>query len=230
MYKTVEEVTRALAVKLDMGLTKKSYDGYDSVPWNEATRLLDDIFGVFGWSERVLSTYANPQAGVYGVARELTVYAVDEKGSTVSKTVSAVGACPVRGESGKAHKTAFMGADSLSFSKATKKLGEAFGLFLYDKDEDEDSSNHESAPRKSAGAKSSGDRGDDIRPSEKQLFVLTNKAGYTEDDIDSMNFKTWKAALDAWFKEGKGKAKGKATAAKKAKPADDDEDEEGLPF
>jgi hypothetical protein len=224
LYKTVEEVTAALAVKLDASKTESSFEGFTVVPWYEVSRQLDNIFGPFGWSERIVSSFSSPKDGVYSVTREVTVTVVDGKGNLVTKTVAGVGTSVVKGESGKAHKTAAMGADSLSFSKATKKLGDAFGLYLYDKD-DEDSGPHEATPRTNSPKAGSARKGDDIRPSDKQLYAL-KQAGFSEAEVDEMPFKEWKATLDKYFEGGRKPLKKAGKPAAKASKSFVDEDED----
>lgn len=222
-YRNVAEVEKALAKPLDRGLTEKSFEGFDTVPWNVAVKLLDDIFGPFGWSEKTTGTFSSPKDGVYSVTREITVTVQDDEGNLYVKTVTGVGASIVKDDTAKAKRTAAMGAASTAFSKATKMLGDAFGLYLYDEDEKANNG------KTSGGNKSSG--GGKGHPTEKQAIYL-RKAGYTDEDIEAMSYEEGKEKLDDFFQNGTKKPAAKGKAVAKGKPAkrdffsdDDDEDD-----
>lgn len=142
-YRKVSEVVdilgdraraEVLIKKVSKGANKKDLD---YIPWNETAGLLNDIFGPFGWDDRKVGSESDMQRGIYIVDLELTVKAIDdETGVLVEKRLSGrgMGAVPASQiENADAHDTAGKGAASDALSRAAKKLGEAFGIFLYDR-------------------------------------------------------------------------------------------------
>lgn len=237
-YRGIGEVEAALATKLPEAMTEKNYDGFTTVSWSNAARVLDQVFGPFGWSDRVVASYSDGERGVYTVTRELTVHALDESGAVLSKTVTGVGtsvATVRKGEdtpTGKAHKTAAMGAASIAFAKATKLLGDAFGLYLYDEDE-KDTGAAPARKSSTATGKIPSRKGNNL--SEKQVYSL-KQAGIDEGAIDTMTYETGKALLDLYFDGGrkplvvKGKMSAKVKALLAGDEPEDDEDDESVPF
>lgn len=199
--KTIEEVVAALATRLPAESVKRVSKGaqgtYDYVPWETTASELDRIFGPFGWEERIINQAADTARGVYSVTRELTGYAT-ENGEVVDITRVAVGAKCSAGDRPDAHANAMKSADSDSFSRAAKKLGDAFGRYLYDKDDDAHAP--QGTPRLTTIPGGRTDTGP--RPSDKQAYNLL-QMGWTKAELETLPFQTWKAALDAYFTSGK---------------------------
>lgn len=243
MYRLASEVEKALddrtyAEGVMASVSKGGKGTFSYIPWNETAKLLTRIFGPFGWNARITHTANDFERGIYRTDLELTVIVEDENGVSRAKTLPGTGVGIVIGASADAHDTAIKGSRSDALSVAAKSLGNAFGLYLYDRGDPARSSAASSQQTSSASAtarSSSADLGS--RPSEKQMGVLL-KAGYSQQQVDTMHFKVWKACIDAIF--GKGEAPeapaGKKSAPTKAAPkspkpsrAEDDEDDD-IPF
>lgn len=213
-FKTLEEVQTALATRLPEGQLKVRREEnkqtgrvqeFSYVPWEVTTRQLDAIFGPFGWTEEVTNQQYDTQKGIYIVTRRITGFAAVTEGEgedsythPVSITREGVGVGIAAGDNGRAHDTAIKGADSDSFSRAAKKLGDGFGLYLYDRD---DPANARPANTENASASAS-TRQDTSAPTkangptEKQRKFL-NDLGWNNAAIATMDFKRWKGILEA---------------------------------
>jgi hypothetical protein len=141
--RTVNEVVELLAKRYD-GPTEEK-DGFTYVPWPEVVRQLDRIFGPTNWSSEPVSFVYSP-GGIYTSVVKVTARAMDEHGvvefSRFGISSQAAQATKAEREQGltvttnsKLHETAADGSGSLALVKATKQLGDAFGLYLYNKSE-----------------------------------------------------------------------------------------------
>lgn len=221
VYKSASEAAALLKERYDgpmKGVQGRGGKTYDYIPWNESARQLDKVFGIFGWDSKVTALSAHPAEGVYTAAVEVTARVLDdETGNVITITRSAVGrgtAQPSKDEREKlgltisqdlgTHDTAAATAGSDAFSRACKLLGDAFGLFLYDKPE---TASYTRAAAQSAGSRTQAPRqapagqagtGQGPRPSVKQMTVL-NERGYTTEQVEGMDFRDWKGVLDAIF-------------------------------
>lgn len=206
MYRSVEEIEKALqdrgrAEAVMARVNKGGKGSFTYIPWNDTVRLLDDVFGVFGWTARVTHTANDFERGIYRTDIELTVLAEAENGAVLTKTLPGTGVGIVVGQSQDAHDTAIKASRSDAISVAAKSLGNAFGLFLYDKG---DPARSEGASQQTTRQASSSSTptvnkapAGGPRPSEKQMTYLLKH--YTQGTVDGMEFKTWKACLDAIF-------------------------------
>jgi hypothetical protein len=236
--KTVKEVVEALETRYS-GPTQDK-DGFTYIAWPEVVRQLNAIFGPTFWSSEPVSFTANPEHGIYTAAIKLSATAVDEEtGMVVEFTRSGFStsvAQATRDEKKegltisrdpRTHETAADGAGSLALVKATKQLGDAFGLFLYNKGEQRSQPSSYSRPIPSAGtASATAPTGEYVggvynvpardKLSDKQLFHL--KKRHSDTEIDAMTFGEAKAKLDAILGGGS-KAPVAAGAAVKSAPA-----------
>ena len=204
-YRKVSEVVAALVQRYD-GPTKE-LDGFTYIPWQESAKKLDEVFGPFGYDILPHSSEAHPREGIYTASVIVVGRATDdETGEVVTLQRAGFGRATAqaskkeREEEGltvtkslKAHDTAAAAAASDALSRGAKLLGDAFGRFLYD----EKTSNGSGASSSySTGA--SRTRSDSARrgPSAGQSSWL-KKLGFTQDEIDGMEFKAWRGVLDA---------------------------------
>ena len=140
--KTVAEIEAALqerarADEVLSRVDKGNRGKFTYIPWNETARMLNAIFGVFGWSTYKVASVDNFEQGIYIYDGSLIVRALDgeqvvEKQVT-GRGVGIVGKTSLEKGDREAHDTAAKGARSDFLSVAAKLLGEAFGIFLYDK-------------------------------------------------------------------------------------------------
>lgn len=205
-------------------------NGFAYVPWDDAMRLANDIFGAenvdvellqpgkleavpnpdgsttYGYSAvvRVGVTVTNRDTGGY-----MRMFRDGQGFNELEFTSEKVG----RRKDGSEYRippralidTAIKGAASGALLRALTLFGDAFGLYLYNKALREEATGGQ-APASSAAtprASSSAPRstnGRDLgpRPSEKQMTYLA-KAGITEEQLETMEFKQWKQALDDYF-------------------------------
>lgn len=192
-YKTIEDVEEKLNGELALPVSQRVGNGgmtFDYVAWTDSYRLLNEIFGIFGWTmSQPVVIFA---AGVYTVSLAITVrVAGDEFGNAVEKTVAGVGQAVSRGDN---DDNAAKAALSDALSRAVKMLGNAFGIGLYEK------KGATAAPARrdtvtTGAATGTGGKG----PSPKQAKILLEHCGYTEDSLASAPFQKWKADLDAHF-------------------------------
>lgn len=197
MYRSIDEVEKALADRsyaesVMSAVSKGSKGKFNYVPWNETAKLLTRIFGSFGWSARIVGSHSDTERGIYRTDLELDVYAMSEHGQVMKKTLPGTGGCVA---SPLSHDDAMKSSRSDALSVAAKSLGDAFGLYLYDKGDPartEPVTNNQS--RTAAPApKATGDLGP--RPTAGQLKFGAS-LGWSEDDFNAMAFKEWKAILD----------------------------------
>jgi hypothetical protein len=189
MYQTAAFVAEVLKKRYNGPTYERVGPGgrtFTYIPWQVSVRLLDEIFGAFGWS------VSQPQVTVSGelvhVALALTVRVTDgPEGEVVEKTVPGVGSATLRDDNSA--KSAL--SDALS--KAVKYLGDAFGFYLSEKAEGAKNEEHTGN-----GAGNGAGSGGGLRPSAKQMAVL-EKNGYTAEQVAGMDFRQWKTVLDAIF-------------------------------
>lgn len=187
MYKTQAEVEAALAETYSGPIFQREGAGgrtFDYIPWTETVRLLNAVFGPFGWTtSQPVTTYHD---GVYTVTLALTVHVANEQGITISKAVPGVGQAVSRGSN---DDNAAKSALSDAISRAAKLLGDAFGFGLYEKKPGQ--GQRSTTPRPTT----SGDLG--RRPSDKQAAMLVKN----NIPFETMTFEEWKPALDAIFEK-----------------------------
>jgi hypothetical protein len=199
LYKSIEEVTQALDTPIDASQLKlvRGSGGreYSYVPWNITAKLLNTIFGAEGWDEYIQEMHFDSERGIYSVTRTISARAEVGEGENqriVTITRTGVGVGIVNGDHSLAHDTAIKAADSDSFSRAAKKFGPALGLNLYDKDDPANQTTGATMTRPTvAGTVPTGSR----PPSAAQMRFLAS-LGYTDADVATMDFATWKAVLD----------------------------------
>lgn len=217
MAKTLAQVQAALAEVYDGQTFEK--DGRTYIPWNVALKEAIEVFGADGFDITVRSVKREGDGYVAIVA--LTVYTSDGR----SITREGVGYNDVTTTKSGAEMvdTAIKGATSDALNRALKLFGPRFGLNLYDR---ETSGSRGGGASKSSGGGKWSDRPALDALSEKQLGVLTGKAGYTEKALAEMTAGEAKEKLDAYFSDGV-KAPTAKAAAKRRTP-DDEEDDLGF--
>lgn len=204
-YKKVSEIVKALETRIpDSKISYREGAGGKSfgyVPWDVSFEEMNRIFGVFGWGETNLFEFHDTEKGIYSVTKQIHVHAIDDETGVVV-TTEKVGKGRTVNTSNP--DMAVAAADSDAFSRAVKKLGDAFGIFLYDKADParEQSGNKQSSQprtdtRQTAPSQSNGEG----RPTEKMQATL-KKAGAPESLVDSMSFGDAKAAIDKVAKNG----------------------------
>src|SRR5258706_12439935 len=191
---------------------KGNKGAYSYVPWNETVGLLTRVFGPFGWSAEITASYSDTERGIYRTDLKLTVRVLDdETGEVLEVSRPGTGANQANPLS---HEDSIKGSRSDAISVAAKSLGDAFGLFLYDKGDPARTSTANNASRgaatarKPAGTATAGTRkaagsSTGNGPSEKQMNVFLDN-GYEEEEIGRMGFRGWKTILDAIFAAGRG--------------------------
>lgn len=125
VYQNIDQVTQVLAERYDgptYEVNKGNQGTFTYVPWTESVEILDQVFGVFGW------TATAPQVvsanGFVHVSFAITVRVMDEAGNVIEKTVPCVGSAAERDDN--AAKSAFSDA----FNKGVKFLGDKFARYL----------------------------------------------------------------------------------------------------
>lgn len=128
MAKTIAEIQQGLQAMYDGPIFEKNNFPY--IPWNEAAKIANDVFGIDGYDVDVLETRPIGSAG-YSATVKVTVYPTDSR----SFYRVGIGFNELTGDNGRAHDTAVKGAASDALNRALKLFGTAFGLNLYDKSE-----------------------------------------------------------------------------------------------
>lgn len=204
-YRTVAEIVAALHVRIRDDKLKSVKKGggnlFAYVSWETTAEELDRIYGEFGWSTEPLSYSGDSQSGVYLAALKLTVTAIDDAtGMIVTKSAAGFGrgvAEPSGDDREKGltvasklqlHDTAASAAGSDAFSKAAKLLGDAFGRFLYKKEEQ--------TPVGRTAPRGQQDTAPNLgpRPTVAELALLT-AGGVAEGLIAQMPAAVWKKRL-----------------------------------
>ena len=141
IYRPVEEVVAKLAdrsfaephvIKVNKG-SKERPRWLDVIEWHENLRMLDAVFGPFGYDLRIVGSTSDYANGLYTVDMELTGRAVTETGEVVSLTRAGrgLGLVPRSAINSDAeHDRQAHGAKSDAITNAAKALGDGFGLFL----------------------------------------------------------------------------------------------------
>ena len=222
VLKTVEEIETALrdrarADEVLSRVDKGNRGKFTYIPWNETARMMNEVFGVFGWSTYKVSSVDDVERGVYIYDGSLIVRAmagdeVIEKQLT-GRGVGIVSKGSLEKGDREAHDTAAKGARSDFLSVAAKCLGEAFGIFLYDKGDPahtegyvaahagaavQIATTHETstAPQVSKPAPTAD--GKIGLASEKQAAVM-RKNGWNDAQIAELDYATLKAVMDGCF-------------------------------
>lgn len=202
VYKSVAEVVSALETTYSGPLKEAPGSGgkkYQYIPWNVTLRELVRVFGPFGFDTRIVHSEGHPAEGVYISVVEITARAVDEDGTVVNMTRTGQGrsvAQPNKNEreagytvaqSLQTHKTTAAAAASDAFSRAAKQMGDAFGLFLYDhEDDDTDGESTSTFTQRSGG----------VNANQHKWLV---KNGFSDAQIAAMSYEDAKAELDRIF-------------------------------
>lgn len=203
--KTVAEIAAKLAERYDGPISQREGAGgrsFSYIPWTETVRRLNEVFGVEGWS--TTAPVVILADGVYTVSLALVVRMLDEEtGTVIEKVVAGVGSAVSRG---MGDDNASKSALSDAISRAAKLLGDQFGFFLYEEkgggaptrqQSGSGSSSYAAARPSNPTAPRQAGKG----PSEKQRNILRDKLHFTDEQIDGMEFKEWKGALDGYFAE-----------------------------
>jgi hypothetical protein len=204
----LSEVLEALSVRWDAPL--EEINGFSYVPWEETAYHLDEVFGPLGWSDRTTvprldtaevrvnaGSRDNPRYETrdfqgYTCVVDIEVQVLDDVNGTgvmrVTKSGPGFGAIQAQGEKNPLN-TAVKAAGSDGLSKAAKKLGDAFALYLYRK------GTTGAQPARSAGAPARSSGG---KPTAKQMEWLIKK-GIPKDVAGLMSGAQAKTALDGLF-------------------------------
>jgi len=222
MYKTIAEVETALqdrtyADSVLSRVDKGNRGKFTYIPWNESARLLNQIFGVMGWSTEKISSVDDLARGIFIYDLALSVSVIGDHGEMARKTVTgrgfgAVSAKAMERGDVDAMDTASKGARSDALSVACKLLGEAFGIFLYDKGDPAhsesyvaqhadtttamESRNEEQHTTTASVQKSAPVAGKVGNASEKQANVL-RKHGWSDAQIQGMDYASVKDVMDS---------------------------------
>ena len=155
--RTIQEIEERLSAQTDKSnfpYPIKDMNGFDYISWQDTVRQLNNIFGFTGWSSEVREfneiTTENGR-GFKSIVR-LTCNARDEDGGIVTFHRDGVGFSDIRttGNGVDLVDTAVKAAESDALSRAAKKLGDAFGLFLYDKKENSSSGGNRTSSTQSS--------------------------------------------------------------------------------
>lgn len=200
MAKTLAHITEEISKPWSGKLDKKGK--FDYIPWEEAQKEAIRIFDVDGYDITVINppAYASQldeETGKlthgYQATVRVTVYPSD--GRPFSRDGVGYTAITRYGSGEMGLMPAVKGSVSAALVRALSLVGYHFGLSLY---EGEDTVG---APAQAAAAGtqrtySAGSA--DRRPSQPQLNVLHDR-GYTDAQVDAMDFTTWKGVIDAIF-------------------------------
>lgn len=190
----------------------------DVIEWHTAIRMLDAVFGPFGYDLRIINSTSDYANGLYTVDMELTARAITEDGTVVSLTRPGrgLGLVPRSAITSDAeHDRQAHGAKSDAITNATKGLGDGFGLYLYQKRpaQSQQSQTRGTYPaltmvdgqpvrggQQSYANSGDGSNGANLgpRPSEKQMGVLARE-GYPAEFVATLQFSEWKGIIDAIF-------------------------------
>jgi hypothetical protein len=227
MAKTVKELQAALAKEYAGPTFEK--EGRTYIPWNEAVKVANEVFGLDGYDIETREVRREGE-GFMAVVR-VTAYPTD--GRPVSR--DGVGYNDLlQTKAGKElTDMSIKGAASDALNRAFKLFGPAFGLSLYDKEPNgtsaAKSSNSNGASRSSSsnggGSSKWADKPATEALSEKQLWVLVNKLGVSDEELEGMTAGEAKAILDKGMGGGNGKAAAPAGKSRRVTTPDEDEDD-----
>lgn len=173
--------------------------GYTYIPWNESARKLNEIFGPMGWSSE-LREVKDDGTGYSAIVR-ISATVIGEDGGQITITRDGVGYADIltTRDGRLLRDTAIKAAASDAFSRACKMLGDALGLFLYDRAEKEQpkqnyqSNTRQTPPPSRQAPKSSG-------LSEKMIGVL-EKRGVPGSIINELDFATGKQLVGCFLEK-----------------------------
>jgi recombination DNA repair RAD52 pathway protein len=145
--RTIQEIEERLSAQTDKSnfpYPIKDMNGFDYISWQDTVRQLNSVFGFTGWSSEVreFNEITTENGRGFKCLVRLTCNARDEDGGIIIFHRDGVGFSDIRttGNGVDLVDTAVKAAESDALSRAAKKLGDAFGLFLYDKKESSNSS------------------------------------------------------------------------------------------
>lgn len=211
--KTLAQIEAALAQSYSG--TLKELEGYSYIPWNDATDAANAIFGAGGYDVEIIKTWREdtptdelssfPQG--YAAIVRVTVHPSDadsfyRDGLGFSELVFTKARSYTDRSTGQMVDvaprplidSAIKGVVSRALVRALALFGDAFGLFLYDKEDTQASTG--AAPRSTTTG------GDTRTLSEKQVaFVLQKcgRLGLTQEKVNTIPYTTAKKLIDALF-------------------------------
>lgn len=104
------------------------------VPWDESLRIMNRLFGQVYWGEDNTNDHYEPTSRTYRLTKRIWVAVYDPVGMfIVIFSRAGQGRAVARDDSESAHDLAASAVESDAFSKAVKKLGDAFAAYLYDR-------------------------------------------------------------------------------------------------
>lgn len=192
MAKTVEEIEKLLSERYDGPTLEKN--GFTYIPWHAAAKVANRIFGIDGY-DVVVHEVRREGAGFMAC---VVVNVSPSDGPSFSREGVGYNELSTRRDGAEMVDTAIKGAVSDALNRALKLFGDAFGLYLYDKDDDA----HTAAPKQAYAPRQTTDTvtvnnggGKEFPPSAGQLKFL-HSLGYDDSDIAGMSYKVWKPILD----------------------------------
>lgn len=103
------------------------------VPWDESLRVLNGMFGQVYWGEDNTNESYDSTSRTYRLTKRIWIAVYDPAASLIVVFSRAgQGRSVARDDSESAHDLAASAVESDAFSKAVKKLGDAFAAYLYD--------------------------------------------------------------------------------------------------
>ena len=145
--KTIEQIESALAKKLDpLRVKEHPYSGYDYLTSWDVIKTANEIFGYFGWSSELIDMRMVSEDFIedkdkyevsYLATVKVTLRYMGENGAVVSTSHMGSGHdAGTRKKKSEAHGMAIKNAESDAEKRALRKLGNQFGLPLYDKEKE----------------------------------------------------------------------------------------------
>lgn len=213
--KTLQEITAALEAEYNrdtytLAPVKRLKDGNDYISWNDSADLANKLFGPMLWDSTVVSMqYREVDDGEtvhrgYEAIVRITAKYLDENNviQIAHRDGAGFGALVPQGRKNPLD-LAYKAAESDAFSRAAKKFGDYFGLFLYDKPVEDDGAGYNrpttsgsvAAPRAAAAG---GGKGYPVSDGRKTHLA---KNGYTPEQIEGMTNAQASAFFDRLWKD-----------------------------
>ncbi len=145
--RNLSQVQAALESKYDGPIEK--IRGYSYIPWAETVQQANNVFGPLGWSNEVMKLLEDE--GGYLCVQRVTALAYDESRECVVQLVRdgvGYGELQKTRDGRQLRDTAVKTAASDALSRAFKLVGDAFGLYLYEKANKEADADETPAPAK----------------------------------------------------------------------------------
>ena len=167
--------------------------GHSQVPYIKSLhgiRQANQIFGPLGWSDQTVRGPTPLRVGGeegYTCTVEVRVGDCVKQGSAlVFARRSAEQRNSGQAANAEAHWTAYLGSESKATVRALRKIGEAFGLVIYESDDDDmEFGVDPDGPRGRSNGSQSSANFDDVVSNLDELMELAGQIGWTRDDLDA---------------------------------------------